>query len=105
MAHNEVLNEFSFATTATFKDDFTKANMATTSSGKSLCFREASTARKERQISDDEYYHHLLNHLAGETHEYDIEYRTTDDYRLAKWDPFCHAVQLVYKEMPLVKGK
>lgn len=86
------LNEFSFSTTPIFKDSFTRANIVTTSSGRSLCFRDASTAREERQISDDVCYRHLLKYLAGKTNEYHVEYHTTNDYRLAQWDPFCCAV-------------
>ncbi|KAI1476106.1 hypothetical protein F4774DRAFT_394671 [Daldinia eschscholtzii] len=56
-----------------------------------LCFREAHAARKEKNINDNEYYHHLLRHLTGETHE--NEHCTADDKRLSITDPFGYEVQ------------
>ncbi|TRX96513.1 hypothetical protein FHL15_002785 [Xylaria flabelliformis] len=70
--------------------------MATSS--ESLCFVEAATAKQHGRINDDEYYHHLLAHLAGVTHENDIENANKDDYRLRLYDPFAYLVQRVSKE-------
>ncbi|KAI1379951.1 hypothetical protein F4677DRAFT_299932 [Hypoxylon crocopeplum] len=75
--------------------------MATISSNKSLCYREAATAKQERRINDDEYYHHVLRHLTGESH--DNEYCTKDDDRLRKYDPFGYSVQGVSREMDHIK--
>ncbi|KAI0855886.1 hypothetical protein F4860DRAFT_494901 [Xylaria cubensis] len=72
--------------------------MATSSSQESLCFVEAATAKQHGRINDDEYYHHLLAHLAGVTHENDIENANKDDYRLRLHDPFAYSVQQVSKE-------
>ncbi|RYP04196.1 hypothetical protein DL764_004617 [Monosporascus ibericus] len=77
--------------------------MATTPSNESLCFAKAAIAKKNGTISYDEYYHHLLKHLTGETHEHDIEYATKDDYRLRRWDPFGYSVQCVSKEMERIE--
>ncbi|KAI0449559.1 hypothetical protein F5B21DRAFT_44750 [Xylaria acuta] len=72
--------------------------MATSSSEESLCFVEAATAKQHGRINDDQYYHHLLAHLAGVTHENDIENVNKDDYRLRLHDPFAYSVQRVSKE-------
>ncbi|KAI1427272.1 hypothetical protein F5Y12DRAFT_181763 [Xylaria sp. FL1777] len=72
--------------------------MATPSSKESLCFVEAATAKQHGRINDDEYYHHLLAHLAGVTHENDTENANEDDYRLRLHDPFAYSVQRVSKE-------
>ncbi|KAK6953489.1 hypothetical protein Daesc_005794 [Daldinia eschscholtzii] len=71
--------------------------MSPASSPNWLCFREAYTARKEKNINDHEYYHHLLRHLTGETHE--NEHCTTDDRRLSIIDPFGYEVQRVSGEI------
>ncbi|RYP45990.1 hypothetical protein DL768_007740 [Monosporascus sp. mg162] len=77
--------------------------MATPSSSRSLCYAEAAIAKKNGDINEEEYCHHLLKHLTGETHEHDIEYATKDDYRLRRWDPFGYSVQCVSKEMERVE--
>ncbi|KAI5918632.1 hypothetical protein F4810DRAFT_690942 [Camillea tinctor] len=77
--------------------------MAKLSSNEWLCFTEAVNARSKHDIDDDEYYHHLLRHLTGETHEYDREYATKDNYRLRKWDSFAYSIQCLAKEMESVK--
>ncbi|KAI8958101.1 hypothetical protein F5Y11DRAFT_337427 [Daldinia sp. FL1419] len=63
----------------------------------SLCFREAFTAYKEKRINNEEYHHHLLNHLSGETHA--SEFCRADDKRLEIEDPFGYEVQRVSMEM------
>ncbi|KAI0187896.1 hypothetical protein EV127DRAFT_435557 [Xylaria flabelliformis] len=78
--------------------------MATSSSQESLCFVEAATAKQHGRINDDEYYHHLLAHLAGVTHENDTENANKDDYRLRLHDPFAYSVQQVSKESRDAKG-
>ncbi|RYP79223.1 hypothetical protein DL771_000201 [Monosporascus sp. 5C6A] len=77
--------------------------MATTPPNESLCYAQAAIAKKNGTITEDEYYHHLLKHLTGETHEHDIEYATKDDYRLRRWDPFGYSVQCVSKDMERIE--
>ncbi|KAF3059922.1 hypothetical protein GL218_04554 [Daldinia childiae] len=62
-----------------------------------LCFRDAHWEKKMQRISDEEYYHHLLKHLTGETHE--NEHCTADDRGLANTDPFGYEVQRVSREI------
>ncbi|KAI0122235.1 hypothetical protein F4814DRAFT_408030 [Daldinia grandis] len=71
--------------------------MSTVSYTNSLCFREAHWEKKMERINDEEYCHHLLKHLTGETHEND--HCTTDDRGLANMDPFGYEVQRVSREI------
>lgn len=78
--------------------------MSVSWSAGSLCFLEAATAKQHGRINDDEYYHHLLAHLASVTHENDIENANKDDDRLRLHDPFAYAVQRVAKGFRDAKG-
>lgn len=79
--------------------------MASPTTTKSLCYREASTAKAEHKIDEDEYYHHILQHLAGVTHEHMGESCTGNDSSLRAHDPFAYAVQTVAAETEPLKGE
>ncbi|KAI1385634.1 uncharacterized protein F4822DRAFT_350028 [Hypoxylon trugodes] len=70
-----------------------------------LCYRETVVAHYDDLINDEDYYGHLLRHLAGEVHEDDIDNCTKHDGTLEKWDGFAHTVQSFVREMGPVEDK
>lgn len=78
--------------------------MATSSPEKSLCFFETIIAKQHGEITNDEYYHYIFDHLAGKTHEDNIGNCTGEDRRLNRRDLFVDLVQGLAKKMERVDG-
>ncbi|KAI1441262.1 hypothetical protein F5Y02DRAFT_422143 [Annulohypoxylon stygium] len=76
--------------------------MATSSPEKSLCFFETIIAKQHGEITNDEYYHYIFDHLAGKTHEDNIGNCTGEDRRLNRRDLFVDLVQGLAKKMERV---
>ncbi|KAI2466206.1 hypothetical protein F4781DRAFT_365244 [Annulohypoxylon bovei var. microspora] len=69
----------------------------------SLCFYETWDVKKAGKISDDQYYHYLLDHFTGKTHEDDINNCTGKDKRLNRQDMLADLVQDMAKEIEHVE--
>ncbi|KAM7187326.1 hypothetical protein V8F33_011316 [Rhypophila sp. PSN 637] len=73
------------------------------SSSSSLCFSEASQTFKDKNITQDEYYQHILAHCTGYLHDEDEDSELSQPSSLQDTDPFAYAVQCFMKRKDFIK--
>jgi len=71
----------------------------------SLCFREASQKFRDKEISEEEYYHNILAHCTSYLHEEDDDEPSLARLSSLQWDDaFAYAVECFMKRKDFVKG-
>lgn len=78
--------------------------MAASNSSPGLCFSQASQQFKAKEITEEEYYRHILAHCTGYLHDKDDDSPSLSLSSLHSIDPFAYAVQCFMKRKEFIKG-
>ncbi|KAK4210141.1 hypothetical protein QBC37DRAFT_377336 [Rhypophila decipiens] len=77
---------------------------SSSSSSSSLCLSEASQKFKDKTITQEEYYQHILAHCTGYLHDEDDDSELSQPSSLQDTDPFAYAVQCFMKRKDFIKN-